>query len=93
MDNKLNILVGFKKKQYKDYILLKNKFNELINNEKYYYLQKNKIPYFGEFEKLKKEFYYNILKKEFYYTIEFEIDLVSYENYKNEIEKLIKEVE
>lgn len=93
MNNKVNILIGFKKNQYKEYVSLKNKFNELINNEKYYYLQKNKIFYFGEFEKLKKESYYTILKKEFYYTIEFQIDLVSYENYKNEIEKLKKEVE
>lgn len=69
MSNKVNILVCFKSNEYKDYISLKNKFNELINNEKYYYLQ-----------------------KEFCYTIEFEIDLVSYENYKNEIEKLKKEV-
>lgn len=90
--NKLNILVGFEKNQYKDYISLKNKFNELINNEKYYYLQENRIPYFGEFEKLKKESYYTILKKEFYYTIEFEIDWVSYKNYKKQIEKLKKEV-
>lgn len=93
MNNKINILVGFKKNQYKDYIWLKNKFNELINNEKYYYLQENRIPYFGEFEKLKKESYYTILKKEFYYTIEFEIDWVSYKNYKKQIEKIKKEVE
>lgn len=78
MNNKINILVGFKK--YKDYVSLKNKFNELTNNEKYYYLQKNKIPY-------------NILKKEFCYFIEFEIDLVLYKKYKNEIEKIIKEVQ
>lgn len=92
MGDKLNILIGFKKNQYKDYVSLKNKFNELIDNEKYYYLKENNIPYFGEFENLKNEFNYNLLKKEFNYTIEFQIDLVKYKNYKREIEKIKKEV-
>ena len=89
MSDKVYILVGYQTYQHKDYVLLKNKFNELINNEKYYYLKQNKIPYYFE-DSLEK---IGELKDQYYYTIQFDIDLLKYLDYENQIEKIMKKKE
>lgn len=89
MNDKVYILVGYQTYEYKDYVWLQNKFNELTNNEKYYYLQENKIPYYFEENKERIE----EIKEKYYYVIEFEIDYSKYLDWENELNLLKSKIE